>query len=164
MTSSASLPPVTTPAETVAGLARALADVGERSFYGFVDVPDRERFAEAANAATDWIRAEVDFHGARDGTVHLAVPAVLVDSLVGAFIGDRSGVPFASAIEDLAGEFANMVCGAWLTRAQSDAMFSLGRPGVHRMPVGWTPLHDAGPDDVLALLNDEPIAVWTTEA
>ena len=41
---------------------------------------------------------------------------------------------------DGVGEFANMVCGAWLSRLSDDCLFELRVPAVTRMTAGWTPL------------------------
>jgi hypothetical protein len=44
---------------------------------------------------------------------------------------------------DGVGEFANMVCGAWLSRLSDDCLFELRVPAVTRMTAGWTPLSDS---------------------
>ena len=40
---------------------------------------------------------------------------------------------------DGVGEFANMVCGAWLSKANETASFTLEMPKVTRLPAGWAP-------------------------
>jgi CheY-specific phosphatase CheX len=44
---------------------------------------------------------------------------------------------------DGVGEFANMVCGAWLSRLSDNCLFELRVPAVTRMTAGWTPLSDS---------------------
>ena len=58
-------------------------------------------------------------------------------------------------MDDLVGEFANMVCGAWLTRCGGQGLFTLSPPVVEPR------LEPAGADLVrlFAAVNDRPLAV-----
>jgi len=62
---------------------------------------------------------------------------VLADRLFDAFSGRdaEEPPPHPEEVRDLVGEFANMVCGAWLTRAANDRTFNLGKPSVGTKPV-----------------------------
>ena len=60
----------------------------------------------------------------------------------------------AAEIDDLAGEFANMVCGRWLTDVAPRSLFTLARP-----VVGVVDVPSAPP---MGLLNGHPI--WITVA
>lgn len=111
----------------------AVSDVAERSFFAMVDVCDEARFAESAAAAEDWLRASVWFEeSACAGEVICHLPATLADRLFDAFSGRDAAdpAPLVSEVHDLVGEFANMVCGSWLTRAANNRTFSLRRPEV----------------------------------
>jgi CheY-specific phosphatase CheX len=57
------------------------------------------------------------------------MPRSLAEELVAAFTGEQA--PFdAMAVDDLAGEFANMVCGRWLTDVAPSSLFHLEHPVV----------------------------------
>ena len=146
-----------TPTEHHAGLMAAVAEVGELSFFGFVDPPAPGTFEARAAAAGPWLCARVDYAGGEHGAVQVAVPEALARRLVSAFIGEPEPADTGEGLEDLLGEFANMICGLWLTRTRPDAVFSLGRPAVTRMPAGWAP---SATSVVAATFNDQPLAVW----
>ncbi|MGE0040531.1 MAG: chemotaxis protein CheX [Vicinamibacterales bacterium] len=160
--SSVTSPAASTPAESRAGLMAALAEVGELSFFGFVDPVEPAAFAALAAAAGPWLCAEIDYRGQDDGVIRVAVPVALARELVQAFIGEPEAEEAGDGIDDLLGEFANMICGLWLTRTRPDQVFALGRPGVSRMPEGWMPPADG--DGVAATFNDQPMAVWIARA
>lgn len=160
--SSVTSPATTTPAETRDGLMAALAEVGELSFFGFVDAVDPAALAVQAVEAGPWRCAEVDFRGQEDGAIRVAVPDALARELVSAFTGEPGAEEAVDGLDDLLGEFANMICGLWLTRTRPDAVFALGRPGVSRMPDGWVPPLAEGA--VTATFNDQPMAVWIARA
>ncbi|MGE3276435.1 MAG: chemotaxis protein CheX [Vicinamibacterales bacterium] len=163
MTSSATSPALAAPPDAREGLLAALAEVGELSFFGFVDAVPPDAFAESATAAGPWICAEVDYRGEVDGVVRVAVPAALAGDLMASFSGEPDAGDDVGGTHDLLGEFANMICGSWLTHTRPDAVFALGRPAVARMPEGWSP-STTDPDAVLATFNDQPVAVWLTRA
>lgn len=143
-----------------AALTEALSEVGGLSFFGFVEPVAPTHFPDLAEAEPEWIAAAVPFKGGFAGAVHCAVPLDLARELMSNFSGDAESADADGPLHDLMGEFTNMVCGSWLSRAQSHQVFSLGRPEVTRMPGGWSPGVNEGTATVLAVLNDRPVAVW----
>ena len=84
--------------------------------------------------------------------------------LLSAFAGmaDEEGTPDAQ-VRDMMGEFANMVCGSWLTQSCRGGRFDLTPPSVQ--------YHKAGPPPaarrfvaatVLAAIDDVPLRVTLT--
>jgi hypothetical protein len=146
-------PQTSTPAEHDA-LRRALADVGERSFFAHVEACDAARFGREAASASSWIRSSVVFEGPFGGAVCLAVPDALARDLLGAFLGAEGGsMPPDDALFDLVGELTNMVCGAWLTRG-CHGRFELRHPEVARMHTGEQ--HPDARERLDCLVNDQP--------
>src|SRR5690349_6430516 len=90
-------------------LIAAVAAVAEQSFYAYVQ-PSDGAAAEAASRA--WLMAAVRFSdGDFAGSVACWVPSDLAQTLFDAFSGRDPSEPRAAAtqIDDLIGEFANMV-------------------------------------------------------
>jgi hypothetical protein len=82
------------------------------------------------------------------------MPRALAHELTAAFSGatpDELAVA-DPAVDDLAGEFANMVCGRWLTDVAPQLLFSLAHPSVEPA----TPRAGQAPT---GLLNGQPIWV-----
>jgi Chemotaxis phosphatase CheX len=111
----------------------AVTDVAERSFYAMAEACDSERFAELAAAHRDWLTAQVRFvEHECTGVVTCRLPMPLAERLFDAFSGrdpDDPAAPLAD-MHDLIGEFANMICGSWLTRTANERTFALSRPTV----------------------------------
>ncbi len=143
-----------------AALLSAVSDVGERSFFAIVDPCDDERFAELASAPCEWLVATVRFHeGPCEGQVSCALPASLALQLYDAFTGREPDEPAPSQDQlfDLIGEFGNMICGAWLTRAASHQTFSLNTSVVVSWPEGWVrPGHGR---DLALVIDDCPLLI-----
>ena len=111
----------------------AVTDVAERSFFAMVDAVDEARFSESGAAVSEWLASAVTFDdGGCRGTVVCHVPSLLADRLFDAFSGRDADdpLPLVAEVHDLVGEFANMVCGSWLTRAANDRTFALCKPEV----------------------------------
>jgi hypothetical protein len=111
----------------------AIADVAERSFFAMVDPCDESRFAELAAEQAEWLAATVRFDEATcAGAVTVRVPLALAERLFDAFSGRDSSEPPPAPedVRDLVGEFANMICGSWLTHAANHRTFALGKPEV----------------------------------
>ncbi len=111
----------------------ALTDVAETSFFAIVDPCDAARFRDLSVAYRQWMTATVRFNEPGcAGEVRCHLPSALALRLFDAFSGRDPGEPPPQDDEmhDLVGEFANMICGSWLTRAASDRTFSLSRPVV----------------------------------
>jgi CheY-specific phosphatase CheX len=164
----------TPPADAGATLRQAFVEVCENSFFAFVEPCTPERFAalisqaaEARAAAgttqSEWLRASVGFTGAFSGAVEVALPEPLATSLVGALLGEEIDCPMPEHwMFDGVGEFANMVCGAWLTALNSSQAFELRSPAVTRMSTGWSPAADSMGDDERShrlVINDHPVRI-----
>jgi hypothetical protein len=111
----------------------AVTDVAERSFYAMAEGCAEDRFAELAAAHCQWLAAQVRFveHDCA-GVVTCRLPMALAERLFDAFSGRDPDDPAAplSEVHDLVGEFANMICGSWLTRTANERTFALSRPAV----------------------------------
>ena len=123
-------------------LDRALAVVAERSFFAVVEpVPG------AVPAVGALVSACVTFEGSFSGSLTCRMPRALAHELTAAFIGEEPSD--GELVDDLAGEFANMVCGRWLTDVAPQSLFRLDHPVVVTMSV---------PSGVPSgLLNGQPI-------
>lgn len=167
--------PVPTFAEHDEALRAALVDVAENSFFGFTVPLDDASFADIVRnppvfdpdlppAREPWLTTEVQFHGAFAGAVELAMNEALARQLLQAFLGlGPEDVIEEPQLFDSTGEFANQVCGTWLTRACEDRRFDLQPPAVVRQALDWLPL-DPPPDgpqagQILMSMNDFPLRV-----
>jgi len=122
------LPTATFTPSSEAALVAAVCDVAERSLFAYAEQCDAGRFAELVEGTDRWYSAAVEFHeGEWNGTVRCLTPEDAALAMFDAFSGRgvEEPAPPAHHIADLMGEVANMVCGAWLTRAASHQTFSL---------------------------------------
>lgn len=147
-----------TPAEHRDAIRDALVEVAESSFFAYVDVVDPERFRELMSHTEKWIQATVLFDGAFGGAVMIVLSETLGRDLFNAFLGAEPGVvALDGPLFDLVGEFGNMVCGSWLTRACQRRRFDLRHPEVSRvLPEQVTPEEQ---DCLLLAINDQPCFV-----
>src|SRR5512134_354778 len=134
--------PALNPADLHDALQTALIEVSENAYFVFVEPADHAQFADAVGLVKDtWLKASVAFEGSFAGAVEITLPEPLGQWLVTSLLGmqgdERLGEPQQF---DGVGEFANMVCGAWLSRLSDDCLFELRVPAVTRMTAGWTPL------------------------
>jgi CheY-specific phosphatase CheX len=131
-------------------LERALTLVAEESFFTMVD-PAVDQASDAPLKEGACIAACVDFTGPFTGTLCCRMTRTLARELTSAFTGARPEDVDADGPEvaDLAGEFANMVCGRWLTDVAPRALFTIARPNVE--PAPWP---EARP---MAMLSEQPI-------
>jgi hypothetical protein len=128
-------------------LARALEMVAEESFFAMVDpVPARVPAVEGPMLA-----AQVVFDGAFSGSVVCSMSRALAVELTSAFTGEEVSSD-GPMIDDLAGEFANMVCGRWLTDVAPNSLFRLDHPIV--VPIAPADVASSAPS---GLLNGQPI-------
>ena len=126
-------------------LDRALAIVVEQSFFAMVDpVPSEAPAVEGAI-----VSACVTFEGSFSGSLTCRMPRALAHELTAVFIGEEPSD--GEAVDDLAGEFVNMVCGRWLTDVAPQSLFRLDHPVV--VPASAPSRAPAG------LLNGQPIWV-----
>ncbi len=153
--------------EHVETLKQAVVDVSQESFFSFAEFCGAERFAEAitlvpapADSAPRWVVARVDFSGAFAGRVALTLPYALAVDMATSLGGlDPADGISTNLVFDATGEFANMVCGTWLTRACIRRKFDLTQPVVTTV-AGVTP--SRGDDEELVLINEWPVKLAVT--
>jgi CheY-specific phosphatase CheX len=144
-------------------LRDAFVDVCENSFFAYVQSCEPRKFAQLAAAAalahqeaeqngqsarrhaqSEWLKAAVGFGGAFPGAIELILPEQLARTLVASILGVEPEVELPEhQVFDGLGEFANMICGAWLTNLAQRQTFELRAPAVTRMAHGWTPMQDS---------------------
>ncbi|MEQ1909917.1 MAG: chemotaxis protein CheX [Vicinamibacterales bacterium] len=151
-------------------LPAVVADVAEQAFFVWAEPCDGKAIAELIAASTvpgtdaGWLAAHIEFRGASAGTFALQLPMALAREL-GA---GMAGAPAAEALADeqlvdVAGELANMLCGALLTRVDRAQQFELLPPqitqtvGVSR-DGGWVE------GTQFFSVNDRPMAVRVASA
>jgi len=159
------------PAQSLeAGIALrdAFIDVCESSFFAYVEVCDSHKFAvlaeecsRSARAVQDgsahgaskqveseWLKASVRFSGTFAGVIEVILAERLARSLIASLLGEAPEADFAEhQIFDGLGEFANMICGAWLTNLSQRTAFELRAPAVTRMAKDWSPITDSSWND-----------------
>ncbi len=147
--------------DPVGVMLEAVSRIAERNFYAVVEPCDADRFAALAAEETGvWMVAKVAFTEADcTGVVTCHLSQELAYTLFDAFTGRDPLLdppPASDALDDLVGEFTNMICGSWLTLLANRQTFELSRPEVRRLE--QAPL--ARPDAPLLLtLNDRPFVV-----
>ena len=154
--------PTPPPAPDGAGtpIRAAVAAVAEQSFFALVDdCADPARF----DATAAWFVSVVRFYdSAASGSLACWVPPDLAQTLFDSFSGrdPQEPPPAPHQVDDLIGEFSNMVCGTWLSRCGNERLFRLGRPIVNRLP---RPRPDEHHRRWVALHN-RPLAIdWEVE-
>jgi hypothetical protein len=108
----------------------AVGTVAERSFFAFVDPCDDP---QSYDDGREWLVATVRFDdGPVSGVVECSLRSDLAQVLFDAFSGRDPAAPLPPQheLDDLIGEFSNMVCGTWLTRCATTRAFRLSRPEV----------------------------------
>ena len=157
--SSLPLPTAIFTPDSETALVAAVCDVAERSFFAYAEPCDAARFAELGEGTERWCSAVVEFdEGDWIGTVRCVLPEDAALALFDAFSGRGfdEPVPAPGHVADLMRELANMVCGAWLTRAASHQIFSLRTRPVE-MSVAGAPMDDE--TWITLAINDRPFAV-----
>jgi CheY-specific phosphatase CheX len=150
--------------EHAEALQRALLEVTQESFFSLAEPCEMERFDEATTAVAAgadgaqarWLRAEVGFAGALSGRVAVTMPYALASDLLANFVGLMPGeaIPEDHVI-DATGEFANMVCGTWLTHDCGRRRFDLQSPAVTDIEASAPAV---GPTvDQFMLVNEQPV-------
>ena len=138
----------------------AVGIVAERSFFAFVD-PCAEPVDD--EDGRDWFVASVRFDdGVVSGTLACTLRSDLAQMLFDAFSGRHpaSPLPPRHQVEDLVGEFSNMVCGTWLSRCGGERLFRLGRPVVEQLD---RPAADER-NRLWVSLHNHPLAIdWEVE-
>ena len=148
----------------LASVEAVFSEVAELSFFAYTVSCDSERFAELVSDVPGdtalWLRATVTFDGAFSGSTVIHLPATLGEDLASAFVGMTPGSEVTeSECFDALGEFANMVCGSWLTRECGRRKFDLQPPSVAR--VVDLPSRPASGDaaSLLLTVNDMPVTI-----
>ena len=151
-------------AEHADALRGALLEVTQESYFSFVEPCDRARFDQVRTEFASgpdgrparWLRAEVNFSGAFAGRVSVTMPYTLASVLLANFAGLLPGEAIVEDhVIDSTGEFANMVCGTWLTRDCGRRRFDLEPPRV--VDVDATAAAAGDQHDQLLLVDDQPI-------
>lgn len=141
--------------ETIDPMLAAVAAVAEQSFFAYVEPFDG---TNAESASRSWLMAAVRFSdGEFTGSVACWLPSDLAQTLFDAFAGRDPAEPRAHVahIDDLIGEFANMVCGDWLTRCVGHRTLQLSPPLVLRV----ASLASNGTRRLWVKVNDRPVAI-----
>ena len=147
MNSCAPVQPLTDPASVV----QAVCNVAERSFFAFAEPADAASADTLAPAGTRAMSASVRFSGPCAGVMHVTMAVELTRELAALFSGDPD-LTFSDAdLTDMAGEFGNMVTGAWLTAADATSTFDLAAPVVTYV-------------DVLPHIDIPTLLVWGAES
>jgi hypothetical protein len=157
-----------TPTDLHDTLQAALIEVGENAYFVFVEPCDAGAFATLAEQEREkgpgWLMASVRFTGAFSGSVEIVLTEWLGHWLVASLLGmsPDEGLPETQMFDGV-GEFANMVCGAWLSRVGDQALFELKVPAVTRMAAEWNPVGDGrGREELMCRmvsLNDSPMRI-----
>ena len=137
-------------------IALAVSTVAERSFFACVDRSE-EPDLDDVNAA-EWVVATIRFDdGPVCGSLACSLPSDLALWLFDAFSGRDPAAPLPPRhqLDDLVGEFSNMVCGTWLTRCEAHRVFKLNPPVITRVR---QPEEDGCHREWLAV-NNRPVAI-----
>ncbi|HKY23225.1 MAG TPA: chemotaxis protein CheX [Vicinamibacterales bacterium] len=162
-------------------LRDSFIDVCENSFFAYVEACDAHRFAVLAEecsrsaravqesggytaqraSPSEWLKSSVSFTGTFSGAIEVILPERLARTLIASLLGEPADSDFAEhQVFDGLGEFANMICGAWLTNMSQRTAFNLRPPAVTRMVSDWSPLTDSnwadGQGHAMAV-NDLPV-------
>ena len=157
-----------TPTDLHDTLQAALIEVGENAYFVFVEPCDAGAFATLAEQEREkgpgWLMASVRFTGAFSGSVEIVLTERLGHWLVTSLLGmsPEDDMPETQMFDGV-GEFANMVCGAWLSRVGDQALFELKMPAVTRMAAEWNPVGEGrGREELMCRmvsLNDSPMRI-----
>jgi CheY-specific phosphatase CheX len=85
------------------------------------------------------VDARVAFHGAPSGVFGIRLSAPAARTITGNFLGaeDESEVTEAQ-IGEVVCEMTNMLCGAVLSKVESESTFDIAKPELAPAPTGWT--------------------------
>lgn len=142
-------------------VAAAVCNVAERSFFAFAEPVDPS-MADVPFAMPAF-SADVRFSGPASGQMRVLIPVALTRELAEMFSGDP-GIQFTPEdLIDMAGEFTNMVTGAWLTSVDTSATFDLTAPSV--VELRDAPAAPAADASLLTMaINGQPVGLtWTVE-
>ena len=140
---------------TGAAIREAVTAVAGESFFALVGDCD-DPAAEPRPPL--WLFSVVRFdNGSTTGSLLCWLPPALAQALFDSFSGrdPSEPPPAAHQINDLVGEFSNMVCGDWLCRSRGRRAFQLSPPIVVRAP---RPEGQAR-QRIWVTVNEHPLAV-----
>jgi len=140
---------------TGAAIRDAVTAVAEQSFFALVEACDDPVHEPRPPF---WLFSIVRFdNGETTGSLMCWLPPDLAHTLYDSFSGREPSEPAPAShqINDLMGEFSNMVCGDWLCRSSNHRAFQLSPPIVVRAP---RPEGNV-PQRVWVRVNDRPLAV-----
>lgn len=150
-----------TPEELRALLPSVVADITEQMFFGWAEACPASQLAQlvdqsGGNTAAPWLHAEVAFRGAFSGALRVTLPRELAQDLGAAMLGLTDDTPLEpQLLDDLAGELANMICGAGLTRGDRAHCFELLPPVIRNDAPGPS----GAVDGLLFSVNERPLIV-----
>lgn len=160
---SSPMPPLPPDFERAVGgaIAVAVSTVAERCFFACADRCDEP---DLDDVHAEWLVATVHFDdGPVRGSLACSLPSDLAQWLFDAFSGRDPATPLPPRhqVDDLVGEFSNMVCGTWLTRCEANRVFRLSAPVVSRVR---QPDSEGGRREWVAV-NNRPVAIdWQLAA
>jgi CheY-specific phosphatase CheX len=133
-------------------LRESVEEVLETMF--FLTVEQEVEWAEVCEK--EHLFAEMDFQGAAEGRLELAVSADLAPMLAGGFFGKDESELSEAEVRGVVCELANMLCGSVLSRLESGSLFALGAPqmmtadleNLSRIHPGHRKVFDLGCGDV----------------
>jgi CheY-specific phosphatase CheX len=91
--------------------------------------------AEQGVEAGGWL-SELEFQGELSGSFALRMGGETARMLAGNFFGEEESEVSETAIGDMVGEMANMICGSVLSRMETEMHFKLSHPSVERVEDG----------------------------
>lgn len=139
-----------------AAVEQAVTSVAERSFFAFAEPADPMQ-TPTIEANLPALTSSVSFVGPSHGSMRVTMSVALTRELAHMFAGDPDMDLTPADISDMAGEFANMVTGAWLTSADASSTFNLSAPAV-------TTATTTPPVALLMQINSQPVwLAWTVE-
>jgi CheY-specific phosphatase CheX len=94
------------------------------------------------------LTAQLVFDGDPPGSLALRTTCAAARSIAADFLGEEQGALSAGQVEEVVCELANMICGAVLSRVESQAVFRLGSPRIVPADASSVPIYgeilDAG--------------------
>lgn len=106
-------------------LVSAASEILEMMFFTGVMGDGEEISAEEASK----VAVKVEFHGSSSGQFHMALPTQTAEQLAANFLGlPPDQVPTDQQVTEVINELGNMVCGAFLSRHESEQIFDLSTP------------------------------------
>src|ERR1700692_1098482 len=91
--------------------------------------------AEQGTGAGGWV-SELEFRGELSGSFALRMGGETARMLAANFFGEEESEVSETAIGDMVGEMANMICGSVLSRMETERHFKLSHPSVERVDNG----------------------------